>query len=199
MTSLIEYLPIIGIGTGLGIGALLFLKFRKKPEKPHLLTREKEFKEGEGPQIAYDVGLGGSPYDGHIVKLEENGEKANIVLLDKDGTEVKLINLNTTETGNLKMVSSPRELLHSQIKFVCNKDAVGELRVLPDGSNWTIKGKTESQVIVDTLAEARAYAKAVDDIDDIIQYKSLRRKSRSYASAPSETGESEEVDVSKFG
>jgi len=200
MSSMVEYLPFIFGGCLILLGVIVFHKYRKPAKKEFLLTRETSFNKGEGPKIVYDVGLGGSPYDGRVLELKENGDKANVVLENEDGTSIELTNLSTGENGNLKMVSSFRELLHGEIKMLCNKDATGQVNVLSDGSNWTVADKSENRVVVDLLAEARAHARAIDDVDDLIQYKSLRRKQRGYSAPASEVADEEEpVAISKFG
>lgn len=196
---MLEYLLPVGIATGIGIGLLLFFKFKQPPKQEFLLTREKVFQKGEGPRVSYDVGLGGSPFNGRILKLQENGEKANIEVDNEDGTIVKIVNIYTGVGGNLKLVSSDRELLHGEVKFLCNKDATGETKILPDGSNWTTVEKSESQLVVDLLAEARANANAIEEFDDVYQQKSLRRKSKAFSPVQEETDASSNYEVGKYG
>lgn len=196
---MIEYLVVIGIGVAIGIGVLLFFKFRKPAKRELITVVEQDFKVGEGPRIEYDSGLGGVPYCGWVTRVKSNNSKVEIELVNDSDQQTVLLS-GLVPSQNLRLVSDVNEALFMHNKLVCNKDSTGQVNVLADGSNWTVASKSENRVVVDLLAEARAHAKAVDEFDDVIQYKSLRRKQRGYSAPASELAEEEApVAISKFG
>lgn len=195
-----DYLVPAAVLVAAGIGGLLFVKFRKPPAREMVTVTEQDFKAGEGPRIEYDSGLGGVPYCGWVTRIKSNKALVEIELVnDSDQKTVLLTGLNPQQ--NLRLVSDINDSLFMHNKLICNKDQCGQVNILPDGSNWTIAGKNENKVIVDLLAEARAHAKAIDEVDDIIQYKSLRRKQRGYSAPASELAEEEEgpIAINKYG
>ena len=169
MSQLMTYLAVIGIGVGLGIAALLFLKFRKPLKRIEEGVSEVEFSKGDGATIEYDRGLGGSPYYGKVTNLKEHGDLINLTLLDDDSSEITLYNLKTGEMGNLRLISSMNDLLHKKVKFSCNKDATGEIKINPDGTVWSTTLKTENAVLANLMAERRAYSKSLKDSDEFRQ------------------------------
>jgi len=127
------YLAVIGIGVGLGIAALLFLKFRKPPQAEEGWFEE-DIPVERQPNISSKCGsVIGSPnpnskgenFTGKVIRRKTYKDNWSVVVYDE--VSKRSVELKNLQFGTNILINQNSEAIAGKVNLITNVDANGEL------------------------------------------------------------------------